>query len=329
MTPRPTLTAVARAAGVSTSTASRALRDDPRVADTTRSRVRHTAQRMGFRSNQVARALRLGGLTRLLGLVVPNLQDPFFTSVTTGVHAAARAAGHQVIIGYHNEDPQAQQRLVEQMVAHRVSAVLIVPAPGTDPQPLAREADLGTWLVLIDRPVPGLRCTTVTTDNVGGASRLTEALLERGHRRLGVLTIEPSIWTQVERLAGVRTTLAQQGLSLPEDRIVHGGAEVLRQRVRDLLTGPDAPTALLALSVPPLLSALLTGELAGAKVELASFDSHPLYGLLPVPVLCLEQDTDAIGRVVVDRALHPRPAGAEASVVLPLSPLQRRGGDHD
>lgn len=330
-TARPTLTKVAEATGYSPSTVSRALRGDHRVADRTRDEILQAARTMGFRQNHMARALRLGGAASLLGVVVPDIRDPFFAAIATGIQTAASARGHQVILGSHGDDPDVQDRLVEQMMAHRVSALMVAPAPGCDPVPLRQELAFGTPLVLLDRPVAGLECDMLTTENTRGAAELATALLDRGHRNIAVVTLAGDVWTQAERLAGVRTALADRGLDLPSAHVAQDGAPgSLGAAVKRMLAGPDAPTALLSLSVPPLLSALLTG-LVPDGVELASFDAHPLYDLLPMPVLCLEQDTAAIGRVAVERALGrlDDPSSPARTIELPLSTLHTRGGrDH-
>lgn len=325
---RPTLQQVADATGFSPSTVSRALREDPRVTEATRRRIQDMAKRLGFTQNALASSLRSGRNSSLVGLLIPTFQDPFFASVAAGVQAAATDQGREVIIGCHNNSVDEQDRLVRQMVSHRVEAVIIAPAPGPPPIQLLSEAQFGTRVVSVDRPAPQLGCDSVTTDNEGGARRLAQEMLARGHRRFGVVGLDMSIWTQGIRLQTVMDTLAEAGVHLTPGAVL--SADLLDGAIPvdslDTMLTTVAPTAVIGLSVMPVVQVVDATLRLGLDVELASFDGHPLFDLLDAQIFCVEQNASDLGRAAIDMLFAPRDTDHEEPrtvVLAPEAPSQR------
>lgn len=324
---RPTLQAVADASGYSPSTVSRALREDPRVATRTRDRIARVARELGFTQNALASTLRTGGTSATVAMLIPDLVDPFFGRVAAAVQTAADRHGLEVMIGCHRNSTKHQERLVHQMTSHRVRALIIVPAPGPVPEQLATETRFGTTVVSIDRPAPHLGCDSLTTDNEGGARALTTALLDAGHDRFAVVGLDETIWTQEIRLRTVVETLAAAGVEF-DPRAVATADEtglIPESELEDMLV-THRPTAVIGLSVMPLVQVIDAAHRLGIEVDLASFDGHPLFHLLDARIYCVEQSASALGEAAVEFLLRERGESTPPQqLVLPVGPLMIRG----
>lgn len=327
---RPTLMEIAKTTGFSASTVSRALKTDPRVSPDTLATIQAAAEDVGFTQNSLASSLRSGGTAALIGLLVPDVQDPFFAAISSAIQSAATQEGREVLLGCHNDSAADQTRLVTQMISHRIEALVIAPATGPLPSVLVQEANYGTPLVVLDRPVPNMHCDAIITDNQAGARTLTKQLLARGHRRLLVASLHHDIWTMNERLVGVEDALAEAGCSLDPEHIVQMGLDgtISTEAIAAAFSSPEPPTAVLSLSIKPLMATLRVAYELGLRLEYACFDSNDFYDLLPVPVWCVNQNPAAIGQLAVERVLAQLDSGhpAPATISLPLSKLTKRGG---
>lgn len=304
-TRRPTLSQVAAATGYSSSTVSRAIRQDPRITPKTRERIQAVAESMGFTQNALASSLRSGGNSSLVGLLIPSVQDPFFAAVATGVQEAAAEQGRDVMIGIHNNSAEEQERLVRQMVSHRVEAIIITPAPGPPPASLRTEAQFGTTVVAVDCPTPGLRCDSITTDNAAGAETLVRELLARGHRRFAVVSLDQDIWTQQVRLETIARVLAEEGIEFDPDALATAELNgTIPQEQLDAMLRAHEPTAVIGLSIMPIVQAIDAGTRLCMEFDLACFDGHPLFELLDVRVICVEQSASDLGRAAIERLVE-------------------------
>ncbi|MFE0874290.1 LacI family DNA-binding transcriptional regulator [Streptomyces smyrnaeus] len=221
-----TIPDVAREAGVSRSTASRALADYGSVSPDARERVHAAAAKLGYRPNQLARSM-ITGRTHTLGVVVADIQNPFFAGATRGIADAARAAGYQVLLANTDEDLTQERSAVKMLRDKHVDGIIIAPASSSSTAHLVALREARCPLVLLDREVPSLDTDTVTVDNRGAAEDAVRRLLEAGHRRIGMVTLGGS---GEERAA-------QEGR--------HGGAdrrgETDRHRVAGRADGGEGP----------------------------------------------------------------------------------------
>ena len=185
---------VARVAGVSVSTVSRTLSRPDDVAPETRDRVLATARGMGYRPNAAARTL-ITGRTGNIGLVVPDVENPFFASVTKGVQQRARAAGYAILIADSDEDPSVEQDLARSLARQVDGLLLCSPrAPESVVAGLARECPL----VLVNRRVGDI--PAVTVDNRDGVRQALVHLRALGHRRIAYVGGPATSWSHRERL---------------------------------------------------------------------------------------------------------------------------------
>ncbi len=184
---------VARAAGVSVSTVSRALTRPDDVAPETRARVLDLARALGYRPNAAARTL-ITGRTGNIGLVVPDLENPFFASVTKGVQSRARAAGYAVFIADSDEDPSQEPDLARNL-AKQVDGLLMCSPRAPEPVLAALAAEC--TLVLVNRRSGDI--PAVTVDNGEGVRQALVHLRALGHRRIAYVGGPQSSWSNAQR----------------------------------------------------------------------------------------------------------------------------------
>mgnify|MGYP003350937201 CR=1 FL=1 len=208
---RPRLADVAERAGVSLKTASRALNGEYGVAPETAQRVQAAADALGFRPNRLAQSLAGGRHSALVGLVIPDIADPFVAEVAGGVEAVIAGHGLQLITASHANDPETQQRLVAALLEHRVAALILMPAPGPAGY-LAPDVRHGLVVASLDRPLEGITVDTVVLDNEAATDEAIDRLVAAGHRRIGLLAHDPRLWTVARRIDAYRGSLTRVGI---------------------------------------------------------------------------------------------------------------------
>ncbi|HEO71627.1 MAG TPA: LacI family transcriptional regulator [Candidatus Hydrogenedentes bacterium] len=212
VTTRPvTMQDVAAAAGVSAQTVSRVINAKPDVAEATRKRVMETIQRLGYRSNAVARSL-VSSRTRALGVIITLQNDPFAAEVIAGAEAEARRRGYVCIVTYTDGTSEAVRNRCRLLEERQVDGLLLV-APGAVPHDAV---DLCLPSVALAYPVMDAMATNVDVDNLDGAYQAITHLTSLGHRRIGIVA-GPEGWrAATDRIEGGRRALAAAGLSVEE-----------------------------------------------------------------------------------------------------------------
>jgi LacI family transcriptional regulator len=239
-----TIRDVGQLAGVSQATAARVLGGYGPASPTVRAKVEAAAERLGYVPNSVARALA-SGLTHAVGLVVGDIENPFFGAAARSMSDALEERGHTVLLTNSDEDVDRERRAVETLRARQVDALVVAPS-ASGPLPHLAAAAAAAPLVLQDRVVRGVRADSVTVDNRGGARMAVEHLIEHGHRRIGLVSDNPSISSSAERIEGYRDALGTVGIEPDGHLMSLGGAtrDDGYRAARRLLEAPDRPTAL-------------------------------------------------------------------------------------
>ncbi|WP_446037989.1 LacI family DNA-binding transcriptional regulator [Streptomyces sp. SID1121] len=319
---QPTVRDVAERAKVSAMTVSRVLRDDPKVLPATAARVRAAVAELGYRRNEMARSLRLGRGTGLVGLVVTNLANPFYSRLALGVDSVVVRHGLKAVIGNTGQDLDTERRLVEDLVGRRVDGIIAVPA-GTDQRHLAAAAAEGVPVVVAGRPPEGFGADSVLVDDYGGARAATERLLGAGHRTIGFVGSSPAVHTSAERLRGFADALTSAGLSADPAYVRQGGRQTgdAASAAAELLGLPEPPTALFCSNNRNTIGAFRAIRSAGTTTALAGFDDFELADTLGLPLTVVAYDSDELGREA-GRLLVARMAGGPASAG-PATPYRR------
>lgn len=241
-----TIVDVAKRAGVSTVTVSRVINEAPNVNVTTRARVEQAVRDLGYVPNVAARSLR-SKRTRSLALIVPDITNAFWTTVSRGVEDAAQSQGYSVLLCNTDEDLVKQQRYLDVIVSRRVDGVIMAPCDA-DAAKLAPLRNHRIATVLIDRRIIGWDLDMVYGDSLSGAYALTSHLIDLGHRRIAMLSGPEGAPTAEDRIVGYRRALAEAGIE-PDPCLIRRGG--FNWRAGDELTNQlwregNTPTAIFA-----------------------------------------------------------------------------------
>jgi LacI family transcriptional regulator len=294
---RPTMTDVARAAGVSLKTVSRVVNGEMAVRPETVARVEEAIRTLGFRRNEAARTLRSRERSRMLGLIIKDLSNPFYSAIARGVEDVTRRRGELLITGSSDEDPERERTLALRLCERRVDGLLIVPA-GEEHRYLLPELGLGVKAVFIDRPPGDIAADVVLLDNAGGSRSAVRCLVERGHRRIAMVGDQMSIFTARERWRGFCDALADAGCPVDHALVRVGvhDAEAAEAVVHELLELAEPPTAIFAGNNRIATGAVRALAATASGVDLVSFDDLELADLLSIPVSAVSYDPADLGR---------------------------------
>lgn len=283
---RATVSDVARLAGVSVKTASRALNDHPNVKASTRARVTQASTALRFRPNAMARDLRRGGRATTVAFVIGDLTNPFYSEVAVGVSAATSERGLTLLMAASDDQESRERPAVDSMLERRVLALLLVPI-ASDHAYLEGERQLGTPIVAVDRPLSNAASDSVIFDNRGGARSGVLALADAGHHRVAFVGSTSGLYTHRERLLGYRDALMIRGLD-DDPALVREDADAIDTADRatsELLGLADPPEAVFAANNRAAFGAFRAIERAGTATGLVGFDDFDLAESLGITVV--------------------------------------------
>jgi LacI family transcriptional regulator len=321
---RATLKDIAQDAGVSVTTASRALHGVTGGARApsadTAARVRAAAARLGYSRDQLASGLRTRR-SRLLGMLVPRLSDYVLATIYEGVEEAARLAGYRTVVANTYDDPDEQRARAEVMLDHRVEGLIIGDASGRGDllEDLERR---GVPFVLVSRRTGTY--PAVTGDDLMGGRLVAEHLLDRGHVQVAVLAGEPYASTGSERTTGFLERWTAAGRTVPADRVVHGPFDAAggRQAMQRVLDSPGPPpTAVFAVNDFAAIGAMGAlrdaGLHVGRDIAIVGYNDVSLAAELPIPLSTVTTPNLEMGRWGVELLVEILDGGRPAPVLLP------------
>jgi LacI family transcriptional regulator len=330
---RPTLADVAAAAGVSRSTASRALSDSRNVSAAARDRVWAAAQRLSFEPNQLARSLRRGS-TMAVGLVVPDVSSAFYATALKGAQEVLEAAGYHVLVVNTERAAGRERAALGTLRAHQVDGVIVASYGGYH--------DIGVPAAFFDDVPARAGVGGVALANEQGIALLVEHLVEHGHRRIAYVgppagTADGEtllVFVGRERLDGFRAAIGRAGLALPPEYVRMTDPSVAQQAARsvaaELLAVEPRPTAIVAAT-----DTLTMGVLQAARdhalavpgdLAVVSFDEPVYADLLDPPLTSLDRHDRELGRRAAELLLDALAEGdgAPAPPQLARVPLELR-----
>jgi LacI family transcriptional regulator len=320
---------VARLAGVGTMTVSRVLNGTVRVSEETARRVHKAIEQLKYRPNELARVFR-SQRSQTIGLIIPYLYDPFFANCAHAVTTVAKEHGFSVIITTTDENPDTEYVQVEQMLQRHVDGVVVIPAHRSQSR-LTRAMFGRTPVVAFDRPVSDPAFDVVLVQNAAGSRRVTEHLIEHGHKRIAFMGLSRRLFTINARFLGYRRALHEAGL---EDDSYFGcdSQDDTLRTLQEKLRGPNAPTAFFTsntLATRYVLASLLNlGVKMPHDLALVGFDDFDLADLTSPPLTVVRQPALEMGRVAAS-LLFERIARGELPqtgnrIVLPVEIVLRR-----
>jgi LacI family transcriptional regulator len=326
-----TLADVAEVAGVSPSTASRALNGRGELSAETRAAVHEAATALGFQPSVLARSLRTRR-TQTIGFVVPDVASPFYAGTLKGAQGALETAGYRVMLMDSSQHVDGELAALQTLLNHQVDGLLL----STAGIPFAQFDDLvgrrGTPCVFFDSVLEGKGDGSVVLENVDGTRVLVEHLAGHGHRRIALLAGSQEETSGTERLAAFRAAMKGLGLPLRRDhvRVCAWKQEEARSETHALLDLERPPTAVVASSAELALGCIAACRERGSRIPddlaLASFDDPYFGALLDPPLTAVGYDPSDVGRaaagLLVD-ALGDPPA-ARRELRIPVTLVRRQ-----
>jgi LacI family transcriptional regulator len=324
-----TLEQVAQAAGVSPSTASRALAGkarECRISEKTEKAILKAASGLGFQASHVARSLRTQR-TGLIGLLVPDASNPFFAAIARKATIFAERHGLSTLLADSHDSSEHEHDLLTHLQSRQVEGLIICPI-GESSSHLRKLERSGANAVVVDRWFPDVRLTTVTSENERGAYVATSALIEKGHRRIGCLQGRPGTSTNDERLKGFNEALRANRIELSLTLIRGDDFNEASgyHSTCELLTMHPEVTAIFALSNQNALGALRAFSERKLKVpddiSLVTFDDAPFAEYLASPLCVVRQDIAAIGHRAAELLIDQIRTGQKPKELLHRVPVE-------
>lgn len=315
-----TVADVARRAGVGKSTASRALGGYGAVSDEVRERVLSAAEELGYRPNELARSMNTGR-SRTIGVVVGDVENPYFSVALRGISDTARAAGYDVVLANTSERLDDERDAVRFFLDKRVDAMIVSPASGYDTDHLAAVLDASRPLVLLDRRADDLESVGVRVRIAPAAAQAAELLIGLGHRRIAFISalttdgdrfngLETAVSSVSDRLSGLVGTLQANGIPVDPDLIrYHAVSEAETDAiVGELLGLADPPTALLASDATVALNVLIALRARRLRVphdlSVIAFDDSPWARISDPPLTGITHPIYDVGVTAAKAALR-------------------------
>jgi LacI family transcriptional regulator len=292
---------VAQDAGVSPTTVSRYLNNRIELPPATSARIDAAIRKLEYRPNILAKRLSTGR-SEAIGLVTPEIREPFFAELASAVEDEADRHGYTIFISSTRSDREREIAAINRLHDRHVDG-LIMMTNTADDGTLARLIGKRRNVVLVDEDIPGVNVPRVFVENEAGAYAATRHLIEAGHRSIAYLGGPVRLFTAVERKTGFLRAMREAGLTVSEElmRIGSFASDLAKENVRGLMAQKKPPTAIFASS--DLLS---TGALMGLKslglnlpedVSLVGFDDvQPLTELMHPPLTAVRQPIEMLGR---------------------------------
>jgi LacI family transcriptional regulator len=311
---------LAAACGVSVATVSRALNGHPEVSEATRRQVRETADRLGYRPSQSARALVRGrsdtvGVLWDTGYETTGLRHPFLQSVLVGVKRALSEAGRHMMLLNFDDRGSGERAYLDAARQHQLDGVVLMGVDDSHPS-VRLMYDSGFPCVAFDLPIAGPRASYVSSDNRAGAMAAVTHLHGLGHRRVATITGPDRLLPAADRLAGYQAAVEALGMVQSPQYIVAGDffLESGYAAARQLVGLADRPTAIFAAGDEMAIGAMHALEDCGIKVPqqvaVVGFDDIEAAGLVRPSLTTIAQDPVALGRAAVDSLLGMVGAGS-------------------
>jgi LacI family transcriptional regulator len=324
------MTDVAHLAGVSKMTVSRVLNENPHVTEETRQRVLTAVAQLQYQRNEVARSLR-EQTSRQIGILVPNLYDPFFATCAHAISLVAKEHAYSVVLATSDEDPQTEYDEASRMLRRNVDGLVLIPANPTKRQSTLLEREFeGLPIVTLDRPVDGSKFDRLLVQNKRGAEVGTAHLIEQGHKRILFVGLARPLYTMKTRQEGYEHAMLTARLKSQVCLVSDAQAEML-SALQPTLSGKRAPTAIFCannLTTRNVLHCLNSlGMHPPDPIALVGFDDFETADLMRPGITVVRQPVEAMGRMAGEMLFSRLVKGGETAggkrIVLPVELVVR------
>jgi len=301
----PTLADVAKVAGVGVMSVSRVVNGTRKVSVETEKKVRAAIRRIGYEPSEAAKILK-GHRAHVLGLIVPDIADPFFAVCANVIQLAAREAGYMTLMVASDHQATIEKQQAELMMQRQIAGLITVPMVA-DTDYFVRGRASGLPIVAMDRPLSDADADAVIVDNRDASMRMVEHLLQHGHRNILCVTDEEKIFTRLERLTGYTQCMHKAGLNT---RICMVGpvSGTFAEQFPSILATEPRPTAIFALNdllaVEVIRHLRHTHVKIGHDMAVVGFDDFDAATLIIPRITVVRQPVVEMGRQAVSMLLQ-------------------------
>jgi len=272
-----TIVEVAKCASVSIATVSNVIRGTRKVSPELQERVQAAIRELDYYPNAIARGLKVKQ-TRMLGMIVPDITNPFFPGVIRGAEDTAFERDYFLVAANTDEQIGRERRIISALRTYRVDGMMIASTPGNDVAHIRSLIASGMSMVFLDRPVAGIKADAVLLDNVRGARECVRHLIQQGHRKIAVISGPLKAQNARERLSGYEEALEEAGIPIVKSLVFEGDYryESGQRLAKQLIERRTKATALFVCNGVMTLGVLNAFDEAGitcpADIALATFD---------------------------------------------------------
>jgi len=326
---------VAQLAGVSSATVSRVLSDKPHIRPIVRQRVLDAVKALGYKPNHVARSLRVQS-SKIIGLIISDIQNPFFTSLVRAVEDVAYANGYAIFLCNSDEELSKESFYFDLMLAEKVAGVIFTPTSEVNCA-CRRLVESNKPVVSVDRRIIDYPLDTIILDNFNAAKSLIDHLYEDGHRSVAAVMASPRMTTGRERYEGYIASIKSHNLPINKHFIYQGSPkeEFGFQSTLELLDLPEPPSAIFTGNNLLMLGAYRAIRQRGLRIPLdiglVGFDDMEWASLIEPPLTVIPQPSYELGELATDLILKriENPSRPVQEIILkPQMCIRRSCGTH-
>jgi DNA-binding LacI/PurR family transcriptional regulator len=293
---RITIKDIAKEAGVSVATVSRALKESGYVKEETKAKILEVCKRLGYSLEVKGSKQRY---TKVIGLIVTDVTNPFFTQVVRGIEDTLSSIGYSLILCNSDENIEKEKEYFKVLEGKKVDGIILTPAGGSHKH-IFKYLKKNIPIVLLDRLIEEVKLDAVIIDNIYGAYEGVKHLIEQGYRNIGAIIGPLSVMTSKERLEGYKKALKEAGLPIKEDFIENGEytQEGGYKAAKKLLLKENIDALFIANNVMTMGALLAISELninIPNDLGVVGFDEIDLAPILKCPLTTISQPTYLIG----------------------------------
>jgi LacI family transcriptional regulator len=292
---------IAERARVSIATVSNVISGNRPVSATLAARVRLAIEELDYHPNHIARSLKVKQ-TNMLGMIIPDITNPFFPEVMRGAEDASRERKYLLVTANTNEHAEREHEVISVLRSHRVDGLLVAVAPGRGAMArIERAANAGTPVVFLDRAPRGTKLDSVTIDNLKGAQDCVRYLIRLGHRDIAIVTGSLALEIGRQRLRGYEAALREAGMRVQSSRIFEGDfrEDSGYRCAKEIFVRRNRPSALFVSNGVMTLGVLQALDELGVEcprdISLATFDDLPFARAFHPRLTCVAQPAYQLG----------------------------------
>ncbi|RAS79054.1 LacI family DNA-binding transcriptional regulator [Priestia endophytica] len=298
---------VAKLAKVAPATVSRVLRHPHLVSDETREKVQKAIHELNYKPNMIARQFRTKE-TKTILVVVPDITQPFFSQVLKGIQHTAAEHGYRVLLGDTENDVEQERELVDLMFQRQADGMILLTARMEEEK--IEELSKQFPIVLACEYIDGLDVSTVSIDNIGGARKVTEHLIQLGHTKIAHIAGAMNVILSRDRLKGYKQAMISHDLEIHSSYIQEGESNLesgYHQMIR-LLSLADPPTAVFVFNDEMAIGAIKAAKDSGLSVPqdiaIVGFDNLQMSSIIEPHITTIDQPKYEIGKKAMELLVH-------------------------